>query len=698
MSVLKIELPFPVFTDVDGNPLEDGYIYIGESGKNPEGFPIDTWWDSALSVPAVQPVRTIGGYASRSGTPGKLYINSLDYSITARNKNNTLVWSTLTVSGVPSTVAITVEDVAEAQLILPTAGASIIIRSADGNGRVWTAVTGLTGQSNNGGTFAGTQIAYDTTAVWRAENYSFGSVSVIEFGAIGDGIADDTVAIQAALDASLYITFPAGRYLISATLIAQAKSKLEGAGAEKTILQRTANYGDTIQIGTVATGANNFEISGLWFYKPQVYTAGVTTTITYPVTAGAAHLAVVKGQRGAIHDCFFWGMPYGITVESTSLLWITRNNFNGIWDHLIAGLQEGLVSIYLKSDGATSNTLVTINGNHIGGGYFSESRDVTVGSTTFSTNEQIGPRYGVSCESCEGLHIYDNYLGGQSDYSLHLNVKQIIASVKVYGNFFDTGLIGAIQAITTSASHWVVGLQIIDNNINGQLVGLEALRIDYPASFKSVVGLVMIGNRIENFLKTPITLVGVVGATITSNAISNYNARNSATGDPDYSSGIRVFAGALKVFATLNTYGGGTNDLSATNNCQWGIFFNATTLGYAINESEISLGLAGGTLIGGGFWQNNKRLVIHTDVGNYAISGIEDIVIINKTVGATTQIAPPAGVDVGYVVKFKDGKGDASVNLLQFVGTVDGVLNPTYATNYVSKTVVWNGTEWNDIS
>jgi len=45
------------------------------------------------------------------------------------------------------------------------------------------------------------------------------SVSVLDFGAVGDGIADDTVEIQAAMDASNSVFFPRGIYLISSTLL-----------------------------------------------------------------------------------------------------------------------------------------------------------------------------------------------------------------------------------------------------------------------------------------------------------------------------------------------------------------------------------------------------------------------------------------------------------------------------------------------
>jgi hypothetical protein len=90
MAVTSVRQPFPPFGDVDGNPLENGYIYIGVIDLDPVANPIDVYWDADLTVPVVQPIRTIGGYPSNNGTPGALFAVD-EYSITIKNKNSTLV-------------------------------------------------------------------------------------------------------------------------------------------------------------------------------------------------------------------------------------------------------------------------------------------------------------------------------------------------------------------------------------------------------------------------------------------------------------------------------------------------------------------------------------------------------------------------------------------------------------------------------
>lgn len=95
----SIEQPFPIFFDKVGKPLDSGYVYIGEYGKNPQTNPIQIFWDEALTQPAVQPIRTINGYYSRHGTPSRVFIQGLSCSITVRDKYQTVVYSDLKTSG-----------------------------------------------------------------------------------------------------------------------------------------------------------------------------------------------------------------------------------------------------------------------------------------------------------------------------------------------------------------------------------------------------------------------------------------------------------------------------------------------------------------------------------------------------------------------------------------------------------------------
>lgn len=93
MSALSIQPTYPIFTDIDGQPLEDGYVWIGTANLDPQTNPINVYWDAALTIPAAQPIRTLAGYPANSGTPARIYINGSDYSIRVMNKNGSSVYS-----------------------------------------------------------------------------------------------------------------------------------------------------------------------------------------------------------------------------------------------------------------------------------------------------------------------------------------------------------------------------------------------------------------------------------------------------------------------------------------------------------------------------------------------------------------------------------------------------------------------------
>lgn len=91
----ELVLPYKIFFDADGTPLDAGYIYIGEENLNPQTNPITVYLDSAATIQAEQPLRTLSGFISRNGTAAKIFINQDKYSVVIRDKNGELVFSSL---------------------------------------------------------------------------------------------------------------------------------------------------------------------------------------------------------------------------------------------------------------------------------------------------------------------------------------------------------------------------------------------------------------------------------------------------------------------------------------------------------------------------------------------------------------------------------------------------------------------------
>jgi hypothetical protein len=92
MSALSIQPPYPAFAGADGQPLENGYIWVGTVNLSPQVNQIAVYWDSALSIPAAQPIRTLNGYPVYQGTPSRFYAAS-DYSIQVLDSKGTVVYT-----------------------------------------------------------------------------------------------------------------------------------------------------------------------------------------------------------------------------------------------------------------------------------------------------------------------------------------------------------------------------------------------------------------------------------------------------------------------------------------------------------------------------------------------------------------------------------------------------------------------------
>lgn len=116
----SITAPFPLFVGLDGLPLNDGYVYIGLENQNPETAPTTVYWDSALTIPAVQPLRTLSGYIARSGAAANIYVSGA-FSIAVRDKNSALVYSSLSVADSGDTLRADLANTASA-----TKGAGLV--------------------------------------------------------------------------------------------------------------------------------------------------------------------------------------------------------------------------------------------------------------------------------------------------------------------------------------------------------------------------------------------------------------------------------------------------------------------------------------------------------------------------------------------------------------------------------------------
>jgi hypothetical protein len=228
--MLPTEVAFPLYVDIYGNPLDNGYIYFGQVGQNPITAPVTVYWDAAGTQPAAQPLRTEDGYIVRNGTPANVFYSAA-YSQLVHDKLHQQVYYA------PDSTdysAATYVQAAVAQF--PTSiGSSLIGFIQSGTGAILETV----------------------------QDELRSRVRVEQFGAVGDGTTDSTTAIQNAKNrvaAGGVLEFGPGTFLVNSDAclaVSAAGIKLKGQrgatiikaknGANLTTLVALAADGCTIE-------------------------------------------------------------------------------------------------------------------------------------------------------------------------------------------------------------------------------------------------------------------------------------------------------------------------------------------------------------------------------------------------------------------------------------------------------------------
>lgn len=299
----------------------------------------------------------------------------------------------------------------------------------------------------------------DGTNIYRVDGDDY-VVNVKKFGAVGDGVTDDSAAMQAAHNTGKLVYYPAGTYLFSPT-ITMASGGIEGDGPTQTILKSN----DT---GT----ANLFKYTGaLGSYSNIPLFRDFTMLANVSKSNGAGiQVLPASGESSYLdfRNVHFSYCPIGIDFVAASLWKVIGCDF---LSYTVAGIQVANTNVADSGDSVVQGCVFN-NPYATGSGIWQKSS----GGLKIIGNKFLGGQrgYTMNLEGSTSVLLiagnsFENMAGSDLSFSRGVATK-VFSKAAITGNEFSVGGV----AIETDASGFLSELVISGNHVNMGAVGSNA--------------------------------------------------------------------------------------------------------------------------------------------------------------------------------------------------------------------------------
>lgn len=207
-----------------------------------------------------------------------------------------------------------------------------------------------------------------------------GTVNVKDFGAVGDGVADDTAAIQSAINAGGNVDFPAGTYKITSPLTVGANTHLRGVDGLP-----------TLNFASSASFANSFD-AGLIKAFGTTGTSATLTARTLPTALAAPRLS--SATRSGTTVTANTDVAHGLSAGDNVWIVGTPTSGNEVFYTGATSTQRGTPAVVATAPSSTQFTYTVANtGNTTWSGFayvYVASDVLTVASTSgFSAGQSV---------------------------------------------------------------------------------------------------------------------------------------------------------------------------------------------------------------------------------------------------------------------------------------------------------------------
>lgn len=169
-----------------------------------------------------------------------------------------------------------------------------------------------------------------------------------DFGATGDGVTDDTVALQAALDAQIPVSLDPGIYRVTGELVFSDNSQLHGSGMFAGVRSNVGNtYDATIHTVILYAGSGGANSTVLRLSETAVGTAAgdLTPPDTDDLLGVQLTNLTVDAAGLAEYGIYCYRLidnnigPVAATRATEAGIWI-QGSFTNTWDNLVAYSNE----------------------------------------------------------------------------------------------------------------------------------------------------------------------------------------------------------------------------------------------------------------------------------------------------------------------------------------------------------------------
>lgn len=478
--------------------------------------------------------------------------------------------------------------------------------------------------------------------VSTVENKLGNVLSIADYGAVGDGVTDDTTAIQNAVNALVpgdTLEFPSGRYVITANI--------------------------TVAVGGVLfRGMNATPLGGFWD-GPVAHLIPTSTSIK------VFELATFQGTQTYITALMTSPSPGLSSVYTATNVSPQEVTFDGLSFHNRSGtvLANGLVGIDCSAAGDHSVTVRNCYFTQISSGIIGASgtqSQLRVENCFFRSSD-VTPI--TTAGFFTKIHANRFHDGGPI-----LTPTGAVGNLLISDNLWS-GDLDAVVIFDTSASSSAIRIQISNNQV-------DLISGDAEWRLANIAEFIFSGNLCRDRC-----WVNILSTTTEALIQGNILTYTSIDAEP-----ITVAGDNTLISGNILINGNGNNIVNilaaASNTRVTGNSF-LTTGGVAVAASVAVTDAGTDSIIG-------SELGV-TTLGATGEIGIEDFVACT-TGGITVTLPVAATVGSGKVVYIKDRDGNANAANITIEGngseTIDDSLNLVMNVDYQSVTLVTDGSNW----